>query len=183
MWLIGFVLDTKNNLTITLCRVCYPCYRLYINFNTLNIIQCYAFIIIKGVVGFICFPSLHCSNIFLFFNGILYVVLIFLSLICFNSQTNFLQLLIVFFIDPCVPVLTIFLFCSLKTFHIFKSYRDKDFARLAQLIVDYENPLKKLVEDYAPHNRVSQFSFIYCCFGLNFCWAEFPINWRLINPR
>lgn len=73
-----------------------------------------------------------------------------------------MQLLIVFFINLCVPVLKIFFFCVWKTFHIFKSYRDKDFARLAQLIVDYENPLKKLVEDYAPHNRVNQFSFIYC---------------------
>ena len=34
---------------------------------------------------------------------------------------------------------------------------DKDFPRLAQLILDYESPLKKLMEEFVPHSKVRRF--------------------------
>ena len=31
---------------------------------------------------------------------------------------------------------------------------DASFPRLGQMIVDYENPMKKLIEDFSPHIKV-----------------------------
>jgi len=40
---------------------------------------------------------------------------------------------------------------------MFLFYRDGNYQRLSQLIMDYENPLKKLVEDFGAHSRVCVF--------------------------
>ncbi len=31
---------------------------------------------------------------------------------------------------------------------------DASFPRLGQMIIDYENPMKKLIEDFVPHSKV-----------------------------
>jgi NCK-associated protein 1 len=31
---------------------------------------------------------------------------------------------------------------------------DASFPRLGQMIIDYENPMKKLIEDFTPHSKV-----------------------------
>lgn len=36
---------------------------------------------------------------------------------------------------------------------------DREYPRLGQVIVDYENPLKKMMEEFVPHGKVAAF----CC--------------------
>lgn len=31
---------------------------------------------------------------------------------------------------------------------------DREYPRLGQMIVDYENPLKKMMEEFVPHSKV-----------------------------
>lgn len=38
----------------------------------------------------------------------------------------------------------------------FFSDSDREYPRLGQMIVDYENPLKKMMEEFVPHSKVSQ---------------------------
>ena len=33
-------------------------------------------------------------------------------------------------------------------------YSDREYPRLGQMIVDYENPLKKMMEEFVPHGKV-----------------------------
>lgn len=35
---------------------------------------------------------------------------------------------------------------------------DPSFARLGQMIMEYENPLRKLMEEFGPHTKVSCYS-------------------------
>lgn len=40
-------------------------------------------------------------------------------------------------------------------------YSDREYPRLGQMIVDYENPLKKMMEEFVPHGKVGElFVFI-----------------------
>lgn len=33
---------------------------------------------------------------------------------------------------------------------------DREYPRLGQMIVDYENPLKKMMEEFVPHGKVEE---------------------------
>lgn len=39
-----------------------------------------------------------------------------------------------------------------KTLHV--CFSDREYPRLGQMIVDYENPLKKMMEEFVPHGKV-----------------------------
>lgn len=43
---------------------------------------------------------------------------------------------------------------NLLKFHMFV-LSDREYPRLGQMIVDYENPLKKMMEEFVPHSKVS----------------------------
>lgn len=34
-------------------------------------------------------------------------------------------------------------------------HSDREYPRLGQMIVDYENPLKKMMEEFVPHGKVT----------------------------
>lgn len=35
-------------------------------------------------------------------------------------------------------------------------HSDREYPRLGQMIVDYENPLKKMMEEFVPHGKVGE---------------------------
>lgn len=37
---------------------------------------------------------------------------------------------------------------------------DREYPRLGQMIVDYENPLKKMMEEFVPHGKVENLNFL-----------------------
>lgn len=37
---------------------------------------------------------------------------------------------------------------------VFVCCSDREYPRLGQMIVDYENPLKKMMEEFVPHGKV-----------------------------
>lgn len=37
---------------------------------------------------------------------------------------------------------------------------DREYPRLGQMIVDYENPLKKMMEEFVPHGKVEKLLII-----------------------
>lgn len=40
-------------------------------------------------------------------------------------------------------------------------HSDREYPRLGQMIVDYENPMKKMMEEFVPHGKVEDlFVFI-----------------------
>lgn len=39
---------------------------------------------------------------------------------------------------------------------------DREYPRLGQMIVDYENPLKKMMEEFVPHGKVENITFLTC---------------------
>lgn len=41
---------------------------------------------------------------------------------------------------------------------------DREYPRLGQMIVDYENPLKKMMEEFVPHGKVENLHFILPAF-------------------
>lgn len=48
-------------------------------------------------------------------------------------------------------------------------FSDREYPRLGQMIVDYENPLKKMMEEFVPHGKVN----IKCNLFLNIL-CSFP---------
>ena len=48
--------------------------------------------------------------------------------------------------------------CMLRCFHC----RDGSYPRLGNLVVEYEHPVKKLVEDFNPISRVPKYSLRVC---------------------
>ena len=38
---------------------------------------------------------------------------------------------------------------------VLRCHSDREYPRLGQMIVDYENPLKKMMEEFVPHGKVS----------------------------
>lgn len=46
------------------------------------------------------------------------------------------------------------------------AFSDREYPRLGQMIVDYENPLKKMMEEFVPHSKVSNY-FSQACSNLN----------------
>lgn len=53
-------------------------------------------------------------------------------------------------IDDRKTVLGLFNIASEMT----NGHGDSSFPRLGQMIIEYENPLKKITEDFVPHSRV-----------------------------
>lgn len=48
-------------------------------------------------------------------------------------------------------------------------FSDREYPRLGQMIVDYENPLKKMMEEFVPHGKVTSACYYeirksYYCF-------------------
>lgn len=72
------------------------------------------------------------------------------------------------FIDGQVFEIRTVLQFSLILFVAFSS--DREYPRLGQMIVDYENPLKKMMEEFVPHSKVCVdfLFFSFFCFLL-FC--------------
>lgn len=42
-------------------------------------------------------------------------------------------------------------------------HSDREYPRLGQMIVDYENPLKKMMEEFVPHGKVGE-TFLFSFF-------------------
>lgn len=63
----------------------------------------------------------------------------------------------------CVMLMTVMLHHS-ELFVI--AFSDREYPRLGQMIVDYENPLKKMMEEFVPHSKVSNY-FSQACSNLN----------------
>lgn len=61
---------------------------------------------------------------------------------------------------------------------------DREYPRLGQMIVDYENPLKKMMEEFVPHGKVRELFYSSVVYRL-LCSFQMPLtlslNWRLFK--
>ena len=61
---------------------------------------------------------------------------------------------------------------------------DREYPRLGQMIVDYENPLKKMMEEFVPHGKVREpfySSVVYKLLCSLLTPLNLSLNWRLLR--